>query len=208
MSMSRSSYYYRPKGRARADEPQVLARITAMCERMPGYGYRRVTKQLRREGWTINYKRVARIMAEHNLQAETPHTYTVTSDGLALAPFANLAADFTPSAANQLWVADLTYIHVIQGFVYLAVILDAWSRKVVGYAISRNMEVRLTLAALKAAVAARRPPPGCIHHSDRGSQYAAAEYRQLLDKHDLVGSMVSVRSWPSGLRRDFLFGLQ
>jgi putative transposase len=189
MSIARSSYYYRPKGWVRADEPQILARIRALCERLPGYGYRRVTRQLQREGWTINHKRVARIMAEHDLQAETPRAFAVTSDGLAVAPFANLAAGFVPSAANQLWVADLTYIHVIQGFVYLAVILDAWSRKVVGYAISRNMEVRLTLAALKAAVAARKPLPGCIHHSDRGSQYAAAEYRLLLEKHGLVGSM-------------------
>jgi putative transposase len=189
MSIARSSYYYRSKGRVRADEPQLLACITALCERLPGYGYRRVTRQLQREGWMINHKRVARIMAEHQLQAEIPRAFAVTSDGLAVAPFANLAGEFTPSAVNQLWVADLTYIHVIQGFVYLAVILDAWSRKVIGYAISRNMEVRLTLAALKAAVAARGPPRGCIHHSDRGSQYAAAEYRQLLEKHGLVGSM-------------------
>ena len=189
MSIAGSSYYYQPKGRMRADELQILARITALCERLPGYGYRRVTRQLQREGWAINHKRVARIMAEHDLQAETPRAFAVTSDGLAVSPFANLAAEFTPRAANQLWVADLTYIHVLQGFVYLAVILDAWSRKVVGYAISRNMEVRLTLAALKAAVAARRPLPGCIHHSDRGSQYAAAEYRLLLEKHGLVGSM-------------------
>jgi hypothetical protein len=84
--MARSSYYYRPKGRVRADEPQLLARIMALCERLPGYGYRRVTKQLQREGWTINHKRVARIMAEHHLQAAMPRAFTVTSDGLALAP--------------------------------------------------------------------------------------------------------------------------
>jgi ribosomal protein L37E len=202
MSIARSSYYYRPKGRVRADEPQILARITALCERLPGYGYRRVTRQLQREGWTINHKRVARIMAEHDLQAETPRAVAVTSDGLAVAPFANLAADFTPSAVNQLWVADLTYIHVVQGFVYLAVILDAWSRKVVGYAISGNMEVRLTLAALKAAVATRRPLPGCIHHSDRGSQ---GEF-QRLSQHLVNGGVVWVdhqgglQNGPDGLR--------
>lgn len=189
MNLARSSYYYSPRGRRRPDEPQLIARIQAICERLPGYGYRRVTEQLRREGWTINRKRVARIMAAEDLQAEWPRPFTVTSDGAALAPFPNLAAGFRPGAANQLWVADLTYIHVIQGFVFLAVILDAWSRKVVGYAISRNMDIRLTLAALKAAIATRRPAPGCIHHSDRGSQYAATEYRQLLEQHGLIGSM-------------------
>ena len=189
MNLARSSYYYSPRGRRRADEPQLTTRIQAICERLPGYGYRRVTRQLRREGWTINHKRVARIMADQHLQAEVPHSFTVTSDGAALAPFPNLARGLRPNVPNQLWVADLTYIHVVQGFIYLAVILDAWSRKVVGYAISRNMDTRVTLAALKAAIATRRPSPGCIHHSDRGSQYAAAEYRQLLEQHGLVGSM-------------------
>jgi putative transposase len=89
---------------------------------------------------------------------------------------------------NQLWVADITYIAIATGFVYLAAILDAWSRRVVGYAIGKRIDARLALAALRAAVAARRPPPGCIHHSDRGSQYAAEDYRRLA-KHGLKGSM-------------------
>ena len=95
----------------------------------------------------------------------------------------------TADRPNQLWVADITYVAIAVGFVYAAVILDAWSRRVVGYAISRSIDTRLTLAALKAAVRSRQPPRGCIHHSDRGSQYAAADYRKLLAKHGLIGSM-------------------
>ena len=132
MNLARSSYYYSLRGRRGADEPRLTTRMQAVCERLPGNGYRRVTRQLRREGWTINHKRVARIMADQNLRAEVPRRFTVTPDGAALAPFPNLARGLRPSFPNQLWVADLTYIHVVQGFIYLAVILDAWSRKVIG----------------------------------------------------------------------------
>jgi putative transposase len=90
---------------------------------------------------------------------------------------------------NQLWVADITYVSIVTGFVYLAAILDAWSRRVVGYAISRSIDARLALAALKAAISARNPPRGCVHHSDRGSQYASEDYRVVLQKHGLAGSM-------------------
>ncbi len=95
----------------------------------------------------------------------------------------------TPCGPDQLWVADITYVGITGGFVYLAVILDAWSRIVVGYAISRSIDVRLTLAALRSAIEQRQPPPGCVHHGDRGSQYAASLYRQELADHGLVGSM-------------------
>src|SRR5262249_62070024 len=90
---------------------------------------------------------------------------------------------------NQLWVADITYVTIATGFVYLAAILDAWSRRVVGYAISRSIDARLAVAALKAAISARNPPRGCAHHSDRGSQYASEDYRAVLQKHGLTGSM-------------------
>jgi putative transposase len=103
--------------------------------------------------------------------------------------FPNLAANLVPDGPNQLWVADISYVAIAVGFVYVAVILDAWSRRVVGYAISRRIDTRLTLAALRAAVEARRPPPGCIHHSDRGGQYAADLYRKALDQVGLRGSM-------------------
>ncbi len=100
-----------------------------------------------------------------------------------------MAKDVVPDRPNQVWVADLTYIAIPGGFVYLAAILDAWSRKVVGYAISRSMDARVAIAALKAALRNRAPPKGCIHHSDRGSQYASEAYRALLADHKLTGSM-------------------
>jgi transposase InsO family protein len=103
--------------------------------------------------------------------------------------FPNLARDMAPDGPNQLWVADITYVAVAGGFVYVAVILDAWSRVVVGYAISQSIDARLTIAALKVAIERRKPSAGCVHHSDRGSQYAAQGYRDVLADHDLVGSM-------------------
>lgn len=161
-----------------------------MCDRWPAYGYRRVTYQLRRQGWAVNHKRVARIMRQLGLKAGRPRRrFAVTSDGAARFPFRDLAKDCIPRRPDELWVADLTYIRILTGFVYLAVILDAWSRRVIGYAVARHMDVRLCLAALQAAIADRRPGPGCIHHSDRGSQYGAAEYRQILAAHGLRGSM-------------------
>lgn len=170
MKLARSSYYYRPRGRRRADEARLTACIEAVCERWPAYGYRRVTKQLQREGWHVNHKRVARIMREQQLQAQSPRRFVATSDGAAAHAFPNLTAEVELTGPDQLWVADLTYIRIAASFVYLAVILDAWSRRVVGYAVARHMDVRLTLAALRAAIEDRQPPPGCIHHSDRGSQ--------------------------------------
>ena len=104
--------------------------------------------------------------------------------------FPDLARDRIVDGPNQLWVADITYIAIATGFVYLAAILDAWSRRVVGYAISRSIDARVAVAALKAAIRIRQPPKGCIHHSDRGSQYASEPYRHLLAEHGLVGSMV------------------
>ena len=94
-----------------------------------------------------------------------------------------------PDGPNQLWVADITYVAVVRGFVYVAVVLDAWSRRIVGWAIRRSIDTRLAVAALEAAIASRQPPAGCVHHSDRGSQYASRHYRRLLAENALVGSM-------------------
>ena len=129
-------------------------------------------------------------MRERQLQVRPLRRFVRTTDSDHDNPvFPNLAADFIPTAANQLWVADLTCVAIAVGFVYVAVILDAWSRRIVGYAISRSIDVRLTLAALNAAIEARKPPRRCLHHSDRGSQYAAQTYREALVAHGLVGSM-------------------
>ena len=129
-------------------------------------------------------------MRQHSLQPRMRRRRVATTDSDHDHPiFRNLARNKVIDGANQLWVADITYVAVAAGFVYVAVILDAWSRRVVGYAISKSIDVRLTLAALNAAIEDRRPPSGCLHHSDRGSQYAAQAYREALDAHGLVGSM-------------------
>ena len=195
MSLARSSAYYRPRGRLRADEAQLGAQIEQICVQWSAYGYRRVTHELRRRGLQVNHKRVARIMAHRGLQGHLPRRFVHTSDGAAVSIYPNLARGMIPSGPNQLWVADITYIHLLKGFVYLAVILDAWSRRVIGYAVAGHVDVRLTLGALRAAIATRAPARGCIHHSDRGSQYDAKSYRDLLNTHGLIGSM-SARANP------------
>jgi putative transposase len=134
-----------------------------------------------------NHKKV---MREHRLTVRPRRRFVATTDSDHDGPiFPDLAKDVTPTGPNELWVADITYITIAVGFVYLAAILDAWSRCVVGYAISRRIDARLALAALRAAIVSRQPPIGCIYHSDRGSQYAAEDYRAELEKHGLKGSM-------------------
>jgi putative transposase len=193
MSLAPSTYHYRPRPRsaeAMAAEARLVARIHAICAEFPRYGYRRVTAQLKAEGERVNRKRVARIMREQDLRVRPRRRFVVTTDSDHDGPvFPNLAKDMAPSGPDQLWVADLTYIRILGGFVYLAVILDAWSRRVVGWAISRRIDADLALAALAAAVLARQPSPGCLHHSDRGSQYASGPYRKKLAEHGLRGSM-------------------
>ena len=160
MKLARSTYYYRSR-RAAAAKIIVRDRIVALCDEFPRYGYRRVTAQLKAEGITINHKAVSRIMRENGLQVRPLRRFVRTTDSDHDSPiFPNLAAAFRPTGPNELWVADLTYVAIAVGFVYVGVILDAWSRRVVGYAISRRIDTRLTLAALQAAVETRRPPPG------------------------------------------------
>jgi putative transposase len=189
MKLARSTYYYRAR-RAAAREIALRDRIINLCEEFPRYGYRRVTHQLRAEGMPINHKAVARIMRENGLQVRPLRRFVRTTDSDHDSPiFPNLAANISPDRPNQLWVADLSYVAIAVGFVYVAVILDAWSRRVVGYAVSRRIDTHLALAALQAAVETRQPQPGCIHHSDRGSQYAADLYRKALARYGLRGSM-------------------
>jgi putative transposase len=189
MNLARSTFYCRPMGQ-RPDEARIVEKIVEIRVEYPRYGYRRVTAQLHREGLQINHKKALRIMREQGLSVRPQRRYVVTTDSNHDGPiFPNLARDIEPTGPNQLWVADLTYIAMARGFVYLAVILDAWSRRVIGYAVGSYMDVRLTIAALRSAIDSRRPPAGCIHHSDRGSQYAAEAYRQLLAAHGLRGSM-------------------
>jgi putative transposase len=188
MGLPRSTYYDAPT--APADDTAVVEAIAAICDEFESYGYRRVGAALRQAGMLVNHKKIRRLMREHDLQPRMRRRFVATTDSNHDGPiFPNRAADRVVDGPNQLWVADITYVAISAGFVYLAVILDAWSRRVVGYALSRSIDARLTVAALKAAIAARHPPPGCIHHSDRGSQYAAEIYREVLDGAGLVGSM-------------------
>ena len=189
MGLARSTYYDSPDAQS-IEEARLVTRIQEICAEWPRYGYRRVTAQLRHEDVIVNHKKIMRLMRENGLTVQPRRRFVVTTDSDHDSPiYPNLARDVVPDGPNQLWVGDITYIAISPGFVYLAAILDAWSRRVVGYAISRRIDARLTLAALRAAIAARDPPAGCIHHSDRGSQYAAEDYRAELAKYDLVGSM-------------------
>ena len=189
MNLPRSTYYEKPAGQSTQDAT-IVERMGEICAEFPCYGYRRVTAQLNREGLIVNHKKVMRVMKEQGLTVRARRHFVATTDSNHDGPiFPNLAKDFAPTAPNELWVADITYVGIVKGFVYLAVILDAWSRRVVGYALGRTIDVRLTLAALRSAIESRSPPCGCIHHSDRGSQYAAEKYRELLAEKGLRGSM-------------------
>ena len=189
MNLARGSYCYRLRGRCKDDEA-LIERIEAICAEFPRYGCRRVTAQLRHEGQRVNHKRVARIMRERGLSVKPrPRAVRASDGGRRDAVCPNLARHFVPRGPNELWVGDISYIRTRTVFVFLAAVLDAWSRRVVGYAVSRQIDTRLTLAALRAALESRRPPPGCIHHADRGSQYASAPYRALMVEWGLRGSM-------------------
>ncbi len=193
IKLPRSTYYYRSTGRTLGlDDDRLVDLIGDIQDEFPGYGYRRVTRELRARGYPINHKRAARIMREHGLGIKPRKRFTPRQNGSESDTqfFPNLYRNVIPALPDQAWVADITFVRVQAGFVYVAVILDACSRKVVGYAISRQIDTNLTLAALKAAVRTRQPAPNmCIHHTDRGSQYASWRYRQALNEYGLMGSM-------------------
>lgn len=188
MGIARSTYYDRPK--AQLDDTALVQAIAGICDAFEAYGWRRVRAALRQQGIVVNHKRIRRLMREHGLQPKLRRRFVRTTDSDHDQPiFRDRRKEVVVDGPDRLWVADLTYVAIATGFVYVAVILDAWSRRVVGYAIGRTLDARLTVAALKAAIELRQPSPGCIHHSDRGSQYAARIYREILAAHGLVGSM-------------------
>lgn len=188
MGIARSTYYHEQL--RRIDDAALLVAITAICDEFEAYGWRRVRAALQHQGVCANHKRIKRLMREHSLQPRKRRRYVATTDSAHDLPiFPDLAKDVVPTGVDQLWVADLTYVAIAGGFAYVAIILDAWSRRVVGYAIGRSIDARLALAALETAIASRRPSPGLVHHSDRGSQYAAASYRATLAANGISGSM-------------------
>lgn len=194
MSLARSTYYRRSDAerrelRAQSDRALCEAIETVLAD-WPAYGYRRVTHELRRRGILAKHKRIARIMREQALTPRRVRRFIATTDSDHDEPiYPNLAKGLTPAGPDQLWVADITYIRLRAGFAFLAVILDAWSRRVVGYGLGQTISAQLTLAALDAAITSRRPAPGLVHHSDRGSQYAARTYRDRLAQFGIPGSM-------------------
>jgi putative transposase len=193
MEFARSSFYYQPK------EPDpvivkkdmdILDRIEAICLDFHGYGYRRVTRQLQDDGYEINHKKVLRLMRKSDLLCRIKHKWVrTTNSNHGLPIYRNLVKDRPATGINQVWLADITYIRIRHGFVYLAAILDAFSRKVIGYAVSRSMDSSLVLKALQMAIANRKPGTGIIHHSDRGVQYASMEYTDVLKEHGFQISM-------------------
>ena len=191
MKMPRSSYYYKPRSADAGKWKRLLSRIEEIALEFPRYGYRRITRQLRREGWKVNHKPVLKLMKEHGLLCKRKRSFVVhTTDSNHPYPIhPNLAKSVVPTKPNQLWVADLTHIRILAGFVYLAVILDAFSRKAIGWAISKSIDRALAIEALSMAIRQRNPAAGCIHHSDRGVQYAAHEYVDVLKAHKFLISM-------------------
>jgi len=191
--VSRSGFYRFDDGREQpVDDADMNLRdaIQRIALEWPSYGRPRVTAELRRQGWTVNPKRVYRLMREDNLLCVRKRKFVVTTDsdhGRKLYP--NLARDIVVTDLDQLWVADITYIRLREEFVFLAVILDACSRRVIGWALDRTLQDELTLAALRMALTRRAVQAGLVHHSDRGSQYASGDYTALLKAHKIEISM-------------------
>lgn len=190
--VSRSSFYRfgtRPKRLVDSDM-DLRDAIQRIAVAMPSYGRRRITAELRRRGWKVNPKRVYRLMREDNLLCVRRRKFVVTTDsnhGQKVYP--NRARQMVVTGMDQLWVADITYIRLREEFVYLAVILDAYSRRVIGWALECTLEDSLTLSALRMALAHRTIQPGLVHHSDRGSQYASNDYTELLKNKGIAISM-------------------
>jgi putative transposase len=190
--VSRAGFYRSLQERA-PDEEEMAVRTAIheiFLEHKRRYGRPRITEELRRRGMQVNHKRVQRLMKEDNLLAVQPRAFRVTTDSKhELEVSLNLASKLKLTGINQLWVADITYIRLQKEFVYLAVILDAFSRRVVGWSLARTLSTSLPKTALEMALVARQPAPGLVHHSDRGVQYASAEYVAVLEQHGLVPSM-------------------
>ncbi len=193
-SVSRSWYYERTsRPESTQEETALRDQIECIILEFPGYGYRWVTYALAREGWSVNHKRVLRIMREESLLCHLKKRFVIrTTDSRHGIPvYPNVLTDAVLAAPDQAWVADLTYIRLRSAFVYLACILDAFSRRCVGWHLSRDMTTQLTLAALRQAIAERHPQPGLIHHSDRGVQYASHDYVEQLQQ---IGARISMSS--------------
>jgi putative transposase len=193
MKLAKSSFYYKHKSKTREQmktEADLRDKIEAICLEFPRYGYRRVTEPLKHDNLRVNHKKVLRLMRESDLLCRVKRKKVKTTDSRHCFPrYTNLIKRMAISRLNQVWLSDITYIRIRTGFVYLAAILDAYSRKVIGYAVSTALDTALTLVALEMAIARRQPGPGIIHHSDQGIQYASGEYVDELKSHGFLVSM-------------------
>ena len=193
MKIPRSSFYYRPKSLSveyKEAEADLRGKIEAICLEYTRYGYRRVTHELKYRGCHVNHKKVLRIMRESDLLCRVKRKKVKTTNSKHRFPrYPNLIKGMVIDRLNQVWISDITYIRIRTGFVYLAAILDAYSRKVIGYAVSTALDTGLTLEALKMAIERRKPGPGVTHHSDQGVQYASTEYVTELKNHGFEISM-------------------
>lgn len=194
LGVAASSFYYQPSP---ADDRALKAAIAALAGQWPTYGYRRITAELKRAGWTVNHKRIARLMAKMGLQVKVKRAGKRTTNSRHDGPrFPNLVRDLAVAAPDQVWVADITYIRLQRGFVYLAVVMDVFTRAIRGWALQRDLDHSLTTTALTRALRTGRP---AIHHSDQGVQYAATEYVALLHAAQVAVSMADVgAAWQNG----------
>jgi transposase InsO family protein len=191
LNLARATYYRHLKERPDPDpETDLRDRIQRLALEWPSYGYRRITAELHRQGVVVNHKRILRLMRVDNLLCLRKQRFIRTTDSThALARYPNLMPELTLSALNQLWVSDITYIRLREEFVYLAVVLDAFSRRLIGWALEPYLEAELALSALRMALAAREVKPGLVHHSDQGVQYASLDYTKLLKEQEIRISM-------------------
>ena len=190
--VSRTGYYRHWRARRPKQEETALRdQIQKLAMDNRHYGYRRLTALLKREGWVVNHKRVLRIARADNLLCLRRRRFVpaTTQSSHRFRIWPNLAPGLTPTALDQLWVADITYIRLDEEFVYLAVVIDAFSRRVIGWELADHLRAKLALAALRMALSSRAVKPGLIHHSDRGIQYACPAYIRVLERHKIQPSM-------------------
>jgi len=189
--VSRAGYYrFVRRTQPQESDMDLRCQLQQIALRWPAYGYRRVHAELRRQGWSVNHKRILRLLRADNLLCLRRRKFLLTTDsqhGLPIYP--NLAQGMGLTGIDQLWVADITYIRLQVEFVYLAILLDAFSRRCIGWALRRDLEAALVVEALRMSLVRRRPRPGLVHHSDRGAQYAARDYTALLQQYGIRISM-------------------
>jgi len=190
--VSRATFYRFDSTRQRLDRDVDLRdEIQRIALEYPSYGRPRITAELNSRGWKVGHRRVRRILKEDNLLCLRRRKFRVitTDSDHRLRVYPNLAAEMNVTQIDQLWIADITYIRLDAEFIYLAVVLDAFSRRVIGWALDRHLEDDLSIAALAMALRARQPAAGLTHHSDRGVQYASSDYTSLLQEHGVRISM-------------------